>query len=136
MDLSVVGSDTASGFASNCIEAFAKQMKKEIGLDHGDFNTPGFVNVAIVIREIVYPARVYFHDNDLIYKMAVFIVDSLNDVVERLQKTSGLNFFPEDKESCIHEFTLLRTDVLRYVRYCEKQRPELKSVKPKRSKKS
>jgi hypothetical protein len=139
MSLSVFGSDTCSDFASRCVEAIAKEMKKEINQDHSQWNTPGVINVGILISEVIYPVRRYCHSNDLIYRMAKHVVQDIDATLESAKNVADSVWrSEEDKKWFFEEQDRLKRDVLKYIRYCEKQRPEIKGKdsKSKRSKKS
>lgn len=52
MNLSVVGSDQASDSASKAADAFAKQLEIEFKEKANEYNTPGPLNVAMIIVEM------------------------------------------------------------------------------------
>ena len=137
MSFSVFGSDAASDFTCRCVESIAEQMEKEIDKDHGPYNTPGTTNIGLFIREVIHPVKEYFHSNDLIYRMAKHVVEDIDNMINAAEKSpDSVWTSEEDKNWFIEEQKLIKKDVTRYIRYCEKQRPEIKDGKSKWSKKS
>jgi hypothetical protein len=52
MDLSVVGSDQAADSASLAVDAFTVALEKEFGVEGNNYNTPGPLNVSMIISEM------------------------------------------------------------------------------------
>lgn len=63
MDLSVGGSDNAADSASNCVDAFAKQLAIEFKEEANCYNTPGPLNVAMIIVEMCDHSSFILNDN-------------------------------------------------------------------------
>lgn len=59
MDYSIVGSDNASGFAFEVANAVAHLCEKEIKKKGNRYNTPGFINVALLIEELTHSPEVF-----------------------------------------------------------------------------
>lgn len=53
MDVSVMGSDSASDAAYNLAKVITKQLRSELKDKGNDHNTPGVVNVAAIIGEML-----------------------------------------------------------------------------------
>jgi hypothetical protein len=68
MDLSIIGSDQAADSASVVVEAFAKALEKEFKEEANEWNTPGWLNVAMIIDEMC--NHTMFLNNDRIQKLA------------------------------------------------------------------
>ena len=77
MCLSVYGSDQASDSASTCVEAFTRQLRLEFVKSANEHNTPGPLNVAMIIAEMCRAPQ--FELNDDLQALAGRCTEWLND---------------------------------------------------------
>ncbi len=53
MGISIVESDMASDFCSEIVETIKKKIVKELKNKANEYNTPGFINSALVLRSLI-----------------------------------------------------------------------------------
>lgn len=68
MGLSVIGSDMAADSASKVVDAVAKQLAIEFKEEGNEYNTPGPLNVAMIIVEMC--DHTMYHTNDNMQALA------------------------------------------------------------------
>lgn len=88
MDLSVGGSDNAADSASNAVEAFAKQLETEYQEPGNAYNTPGFINVAMIINEMCQDDMWAY--NERLQKLAAKCMKKLKKCPEYGQPTASI----------------------------------------------
>ncbi len=53
MNISIAGSDEASDFCSLVSEKIRKECKKELKNKANDYNTPGYINIALLLKSLI-----------------------------------------------------------------------------------
>ena len=53
MDISIGGSDEASDFCSLVCEKIRKECKKELKNKANEYNTPGYINIALLLKSLI-----------------------------------------------------------------------------------
>ncbi len=53
MDLTIGGSDNASDFTSEVVETVRKKCIKELKNEANEYNTPGYINVALLLKSLI-----------------------------------------------------------------------------------
>lgn len=85
MDLSVLGSDKAAGFADDCGKALAKLLNKEIPRKANEFNTNGLINAAMFFEEVICRSEIFDY-NDELKSTAAKIIAGLDDTIRESEK--------------------------------------------------
>ena len=101
MDISIVGSDTASSFFHNTCSKLAKLLLAECKIDHGKYNTPGFINAALFFEQI---CGYHFEHNEELRNLAKKIHNEMIKVNKILKK--------EYKNGTVSDDTLNRNEEL------------------------
>lgn len=119
MGYSVNMSDMASDFVYVCVGNIEKAMKKEINQDHGGYNTPGVVNIALLFDEFIWPIKHFFKNNEEILRMAVYASESLGDMAAK-GKESAHWIDEEEKKYFIDNMKRLKRRIDAYIRFVNK----------------
>lgn len=80
MDISIGGSDNASDFCSEVVENIRKHCKKELKNKANSCNTPGYINVALLLKSFISEEN-EFH----------FTYDNWNTIWEKLSESFNKN---------------------------------------------
>lgn len=85
MDVSVMGSDSASDAAYNLAKVITKQLRSELRDKGNDYNTPGVVNVAAIIGEMLQE----FNGSEELQALAREVQKKLTEKEHGWEKTPG-----------------------------------------------
>jgi len=88
MGLSVSGSDNAADSAYTAVEAFAKQLEIEFKGKGNEYNTPGPLNVAMIIDEMCNHSMFYL--NTRMQKLASECLTYLKETPEYGDSTKSI----------------------------------------------
>lgn len=136
MDYSIVGSDAASDFAHNVADAVAAVCQKELKDKGNRYNSPGFINVALLIEAMIATSPEVFIGHDKMRKVAVEAGAMLDRVLAELnvarqkyerqqeQIKAGKPIKPKDRiidppsEHDIRRLRHLHKTIRRYIEDC------------------
>lgn len=62
----ICASDTASDLLGRVADDMIFELTKELFVEHGRWNTPGFVNVALVFEEVIIPTKRFTHIEEMV----------------------------------------------------------------------
>jgi hypothetical protein len=89
MNLSVVGSDHAADSASLAVDAFAVALEKEFLVKGNEYNTPGPLNVSMIISEMCCD-HTMFLTNDRLQTLANKCMTYLKKTPKYGDSTTGI----------------------------------------------
>lgn len=76
----VSGSDMASDAMLDMCDAMAEALSKSFEKDGGGYNTPGFLNVAMIFHEYLLPGKFYKSGSSKLKSLAVRTLKALDRV--------------------------------------------------------
>ena len=85
MDVSVMGSDSASDAAYELAKVITKQLRRSLSDKGNDYNTPGVVNVAAIIGEMLQE----FDGSEELQALAREVHNKLTEKEHGWEKVSG-----------------------------------------------
>jgi hypothetical protein len=85
MDFSIQGSDAASDFAYDAAEAVVAVCKRELKNKGNKYNTPGFINVALLIEGMIVLSPEVFVGHEGMEKVATQVFAKLDYLLGELQ---------------------------------------------------
>lgn len=114
-DLSVGGSDTASDLACSMVSAMVQVLRSELKEPHNEFNTPGVLNVAMVLEELVFQFEEYDHKD-----LTLLVKDTLEGMQLLRKKSQNSKWKSEkNKQEHISEFDELIKILTAYYKKCK-----------------
>jgi len=91
MDLSIVGSDTASDLAWKIEREITTILKDELKEKHFKYNTPSFLNVAFIFEDFICKSDHWQTYGMELKKLAKKVVNKLNRVIKKLDEEKDLD---------------------------------------------
>lgn len=105
MDISVVGSDTASDLLWSCGDTLAPLLRRELRVKNSGWNTDGWCNVALFFDEVIIPSGHFRNHEELV------VVARLS-----LKKLEAWLKNPVRNEKLDKDYKRLRKSLTRYIK--------------------
>lgn len=110
-DISIGGSDRATGLVIDLAAAMLEVLKKEMTAETTELNTDGPINVALVFEEIICQSKAFDNDSGLM-KLAERCVKYLDENIYAIKQSKPSEWGPRNgKEYHLKRYQQLRRKI-------------------------